>query len=232
MPTSTKTTPTDARRDAQAPGATADNDMAIATTPEMANAQGERPSTLDECRRCDLWRNATQGVPGVGPKNARIMLIGEQPGDQEDLAGTPFIGPAGQLLDDALRQARLSRSDVYVTNAVKHFKWEPKGKRRLHKTPGQREINACAYWLDVELAAVQPRVIVALGATALKAVLRTAKASLTESLGKPFQYDGRWVVAIYHPAYVLRVPGEDAKARALAGMVEGLEKAHNLSVSD
>jgi uracil-DNA glycosylase family protein len=232
MPTFIRNTSPGTRHNGQAPDDTAGNGIANPSATETPHTHGARPSTVDECRRCDLWRNATQGVPGVGPKNARIMLIGEQPGDQEDLAGAPFIGPAGQLLDDALRQARLSRGDIYLTNAVKHFKWEPKGKRRLHKTPGQREINACAYWLDGELAEVKPRVIVVLGASALKAVLHTAKASLTDSLGKPFRYDGRWIVAIYHPSYVLRVPGEHAKARALAVMVEGLEKASNLSVSD
>lgn len=190
-----------------------------------AQPKREQPSTLDQCRRCELWRNATQGVPGAGPSSARIMLLGEQPGDQEDLAGQPFVGPAGKLLDGALREAGLSRDTVYVTNAVKHFKWEPQGKRRLHKTPNQREINACAYWLDEELARVNPQVIVALGGTALKAVLRDPKATLTDKLGEPFEHEGRRIVVVYHPSYILRVPGDDAKARAMAVLVDGLRQA-------
>lgn len=198
----------------------------IPIAPENAQPKREQPSTLDQCRRCDLWRNATQGVPGAGPRSARIMLLGEQPGDQEDLAGLPFVGPAGKLLDGALREAGLSRETVYVTNAVKHFKWEPQGKRRLHKTPNQREINACAYWLDEELALINPQVIVALGGTALKAVLRNPKATLTDKLGEPFQHEGRWIVVVYHPSYILRVPGDEAKAQAMAVLVDGLRRAH------
>lgn len=220
---------TGARQTGQAQEVGARSGTTIAVTPERAVPEREEPSTLDQCRRCELWRNATQGVPGTGPENSRIMLVGEQPGDQEDLAGMPFIGPAGQLLDRALQQAALERRDVYVTNAVKHFKWEPQGKRRLHKTPGQREINACRYWLEQEIATVRPQIIVALGSTALKSVLQDAKASLTERLGAPFQKDGVWIVAVYHPSYVLRVPGEDAKARAFAAMVDGLKAARQLA---
>nr|WP_307171765.1 UdgX family uracil-DNA binding protein [Massilia sp. 9096] len=195
------------------------------------DAQPERhqhPSKLDECRRCELYQFATQAVPGEGPKHAQIMLVGEQPGDQEDLAGHPFVGPAGQLLDQVCEAAGLDRSTVYVTNAVKHFKWEPRGKRRLHKTPGQREIEACHYWYEKELASVKPTVIVALGATALKSVLGTATVTLRDSLGKPMRHDGRWVVTTYHPSYVLRVPGEDAKHEAFSIMVQGLKLAREL----
>jgi probable DNA metabolism protein len=188
----------------------------------------EAPSTLDACRRCDLWKNATQAVGGAGPKKARIMLVGEQPGDQEDLAGLPFVGPAGQLLDRALAQAELDRRKVYLTNAVKHFKWEPRGKRRMHKTPAQREIDACSYWLEGELRGVGPDVIVALGSTALKAVTGNPHATLKDAIGQPFLHKGRWIVSIYHPSYVLRVPGEDSKARAFAVMVAGLRQAHDL----
>ena len=125
---------------------------------------------IDTCRRCPLWERATQGVPGEGPRRARVMLVGEQPGDEEDLQGKPFVGPAGRLLRRAMAGASLSAEDTYVTNAVKHFSWEPRGKRRIHKTPAQREIAACHDWLDAELAAVKPVVIVTLGATALFAV--------------------------------------------------------------
>jgi probable DNA metabolism protein len=194
--------------------------------------QREAPSTLDECRRCDLWQHATQAVGGEGPKRARIMLVGEQPGDQEDLAGKPFVGPAGQLLDRIFDEAGIDRRKVYLTNAVKHFKWEPRGKRRLHKTPAQREIEACSYWLDQELAREQPEVIVALGSTALKAVLGTGQVTLKDTLGKPIRHGGRWVVTVYHPSYVLRVPDPDAKAQAMAVMVDGLKLAKRLLAGD
>src|SRR6202012_296446 len=130
----------------------------------------QQPATLDECRRCALWRDATQAVGGEGQRHASIMLIGEQPGDAEDVQGKPFVGPAGALLDKALQDAGVARNEVYVTNAVKHFKWTPRGKRRMHKTPAQREIDACEYWLERELSSVKPQVIVTLGATALKAM--------------------------------------------------------------
>ena len=119
-------------------------------------------SAISECRRCDLWKDATQAVTGEGPSAAQVMLVGEQPGDQEDLRGHPFVGPAGKVLDGALQAAGLDRSSVFVTNAVKHFKWEPRGKRRLHKKPNVGEITACGIWLEQEIAAVKPAVIVAL----------------------------------------------------------------------
>jgi probable DNA metabolism protein len=203
--------------------------VTIPVTAERALPQREAASSLDQCRRCDLWRHATQAVAGVGPKTARIMLVGEQPGDQEDLAGTPFIGPAGQVLDDAFALAGLARESIYLTNAVKHFKWEPRGKRRLHKTPAQMEINACAYWLEEELAQVQPQVIVALGGTALKAILGNPKATLTDKLGKPFQHEGRWIVVVYHPSYILRVPDEGTREQARQGLIAGLAEAQRLA---
>ncbi|HEY0490798.1 MAG TPA: UdgX family uracil-DNA binding protein [Telluria sp.] len=198
---------------------------AIPISADKALPQRDAPSTLDQCRRCDLWKNATQAVGGSGPKRARIMLVGEQPGDQEDLAGEAFVGPAGKLLDRALADAELDRRKVYLTNAVKHFKWEPRGKRRLHKTPAQREVEACSYWLERELLAVGPDVIVAMGSTALKAVTGDAHATLKDAMAVPFMHEGRWIVAIYHPSYVLRVPGDDAKAQAFAAMVAGFRQA-------
>jgi len=200
----------------------------IAIAPADAQPERQQPSKLDECRRCELWQFATQAVGGEGPKKARIMFVGEQPGDQEDLAGQPFVGPAGKLLDRVCEAAGVDRESIYVTNAVKHFKWEPRGKRRLHKTPAQKEIEACHYWLDKELAHVKPTVIVALGATALKSVMRTAAVTLKDSLGKPVFHEGHWVVTTYHPSYVLRVPGEDAKRAAFQTMVDGLKLAHDL----
>lgn len=158
------------------------------------------------------------------------MLVGEQPGDQEDRAGAPFVGPAGQVLDRALAAAGLGRRAVYVTNAVKHFKWELRGKRRMHKTPAQREIEACHYWLEQELARVAPVVVVALGATALKALTGGSHATLDAARGAPFQHDGRWIVATYHPSYVLRVPGEAMKAQAFNAMVAGLGQARELAM--
>jgi DNA polymerase len=201
----------------------------IPVTPEAAQPQRQQPTRLDECRRCELWEHATQAVPGEGKKHAKIMLVGEQPGDQEDLAGHPFVGPAGQLLDRALAQADVPREAIYVTNAVKHFKWEPRGKRRLHKTPAQREVDACHYWLEKEVAAVKPAVIVALGSTALKSVLENPHATLKDVLGQPVQHGGRWVVATYHPSYALRVPDQVSRDAAFRAIVDALETARKLS---
>jgi DNA polymerase len=200
----------------------------IPIAPEDAQPERQQPSKLDECRRCELWQFATQAVGGEGPKQAKIMFVGEQPGDQEDLAGQPFVGPAGKLLDRVCEAAGVDREAIYVTNAVKHFKWEPRGKRRIHKTPAQKEIEACHYWLEKELAHVKPTVIVALGATALKSVMRTANVTLKNSLGKPVFHEGHWIVTTYHPSYVLRVPGEDARHEAFQVMVESLRLAQDL----
>ena len=200
----------------------------IAITAEQAQPERQAPSTLDQCRRCPLWEHATQAVAGEGPATAQIMLVGEQPGDQEDLVGQPFVGPAGQLLGRVMTQAELDRRKVYLTNAVKHFKWEPRGKRRLHKTPAQREVDACSYWLESEIASVQPNVIVAMGSTALKSVTGNPHATLKDVIGKPFVQDGRWIVVIYHPSYALRVPDQEGRQHAFATMVAGLRDAQRL----
>jgi DNA polymerase len=189
----------------------------------------QQPARLDACRRCALWRDATQAVPGAGPRHAPVMMVGEQPGDSEDRAGQPFVGPAGQLLDDALAEAGVNRADVYVTNAVKHFKWEPRGKRRMHKTPAQREIDACHYWLDKELTTVAPVVVVALGATALKALLETRTASLQTLIGKVLEHGGRYVVPVWHPSYALRAPDPATRERVYADIVKALREAGRLA---
>ncbi|CAD6526742.1 hypothetical protein LMG24235_01983 [Paraburkholderia sabiae] len=189
----------------------------------------QQPRRLEDCRRCALWSRATQAVGGVGPKHAPIMMVGEQPGDKEDLQGMPFVGPAGQLLDDALKDAGVDRRDVYVTNAVKHFKWEPRGKRRMHKTPAQREIDACHYWLERELASVGPRVLVALGATALKAILEDRDARLQAVVGKVLEHGGLHVVPTYHPSFALRAPDEATRDRAYAAIVAALREAGKLA---
>ncbi|MCO5400419.1 UdgX family uracil-DNA binding protein [Ralstonia soli] len=189
----------------------------------------QQPDSLEACRRCDLWRHATQAVPGEGRRRARIMLVGEQPGDGEDLAGKPFVGPAGKLLDRALAEAGIPRDDVFITNAVKHFKWELRGKRRLHKTPGQREVEACMYWLERELQQEAPAVVVALGATALKALLDDAHARLQEHFNKVTRREGRAVLATWHPSYALRAPDAAARERAYLDIVSALEHARQLA---
>ncbi|WP_256077973.1 UdgX family uracil-DNA binding protein [Massilia sp. YIM B04103] len=201
----------------------------IPVSAEQAQPEREQPRTLDECRRCELWQNATQAVAGQGPRHAKIMLVGEQPGDQEDLAGKPFVGPAGELLERAMEQAGMDRGQVYITNAVKHFKWELRGKRRLHKTPAQREVLACHYWLEEELSQIGPGVVVALGSTALKSVLQDGRVNLKDYIDEPVQHEGRWIVATYHPAYVLRVPDAQARQDALAAIVAALRTAWRLA---
>ena len=199
-------------------------------TPESDPQQ--QPRTLDACRRCTLWHDATQGVPGAGPARAPIMLVGEQPGDSEDRAGEPFVGPAGHLLDDAMREAGIERHDVFVTNAVKHFKWTPRGKRRMHKTPAQREVDACRYWLERELRDVSPHVVVALGSTALKALLDDSHARLQDYFGKTTQLadqGGRILLATWHPSYALRSPDPQARHAALADIVAALTEARRIA---
>jgi DNA polymerase len=184
---------------------------------------------VDRCRRCDLWRHATQGVPGEGPAHARMLLVGEQPGDKEDLAGRPFVGPAGQVLDKALAEAGVPRAETFVTNAVKHFKHEPRGKRRIHKTPDAGEVAACRWWLDAERRLVRPAVVVAMGATATLAVFgRTRAIGRFRQQALQLQDQAQGVVT-YHPSYLLRVPDAAAKAQAYAMFVEDLAFAWGLA---
>jgi DNA polymerase len=177
------------------------------------------------CTRCDLYKNATQTVFGEGPADAALMLIGEQPGDQEDLVGRPFVGPAGKVLDKALEAAGIERAGTYITNAVKHFKNEPRGKRRLHKKPDTSEIDACRWWLDNELELVQPAVAVALGATAARALMRKAL-SINANRGRLIALPGgvQGLITV-HPSYLLRLQEERDKRREFDLLVEDLRLA-------
>lgn len=183
---------------------------------------------LQRCRRCTLWARATQAVGGEGDELARLMLVGEQPGQEEDLAGRPFVGPTGRLLDHALVEAGIERDRVYVTNAVKHFKWEPRGTRRMHKTPAQREIEACEYWLQDELARIRPRVVVAMGATAGRSLLG-GPVTISMLRGRAIERDAHAVVVTYHPSAVLRVPEKSRQQELFAALVEDLRLAAELA---
>jgi uracil-DNA glycosylase family protein len=173
------------------------------------------------CTRCELYEPATQTVFGEGPASAWLLLVGEQPGDQEDRAGRPFVGPAGRVLDDALEHAGIARDEVYVTNAVKHFRFERNGAKRLHRTPTLTHVRACAPWLAGELSAVAPSAVGLLGATAAKALLGP-KFRLTQERGRVLDHDGRPTVATTHPSAILRTPPE-SRAEALAALVRDLE---------
>jgi DNA polymerase len=176
------------------------------------------------CRGCGLWRNATQTVFGEGRSSAEVMLVGEQPGDREDLAGRPFVGPAGKLLDRALEEAGIDRRKVYVTNAVKHFKWTRRGKVRLHKKPSAEELHACRPWLDAELEQVRPRVLVCLGATAAQALLGR-DFRVTRQRGELLESDlAPHVLATVHPSSVLRAPDDASRAAAYQELVDDLSK--------
>jgi len=177
------------------------------------------------CTRCHLYKNATQTVFGAGPSDARVMMVGEQPGDQEDLQGAPFVGPAGKLLDRALEEAGIDRSTVYVTNAVKHFKFEPRGKRRIHKKPDRPEIEACKWWLEREIAVTRPGLIVALGATAGQAIYGRAVKVMSERGKISEDPRGFRLMLTVHPSMILRVPDETDKKKAFAEFVRDLKKA-------
>ena len=180
------------------------------------------------CTACPLWEPATQTVFGRGAAHARMMLVGEQPGDQEDLAGEPFVGPAGEVLNRALAEAGIDRGETYVTNAVKHFKFEPRGKRRIHQKPNAGEIGACRWWLEQERAAIRPRVIVAMGATAARSVLDRPVRLLAER-GQPIAGDGETVLLTVHPSYLLRIPDPERKREEYAAFVRDLRRASELA---
>lgn len=198
-----------------------------APVPETGSLTTLREAAL-RCTACPLYKNATQTVFGEGPKRASIMLLGEQPGDQEDLSGKPFIGPAGQILDRALEEAGVDRNSVYVTNTVKHFKWEPRGKRRIHQKPSSRDIAACRPWLEAELRVVRPNVLVCLGSTAAQALFGSSF-RVTRERGKLLESElARRVVATVHPSSLLRQPDEESRAREYARFVQDLRVAARL----
>ena len=177
-----------------------------------------------DCRACDLWERGTQTVFGTGRRRAKVMLIGEQPGNEEDLTGKPFVGPAGRLLDDALEEAGIDRSQTYVTNVVKHFKWEPRGKRRIHKKPNAREIAACRPWLEAEIALIKPTVIMALGATAAQALLG-AQFRVTKQRGQFIESTlAPYVMATVHPSSILRAPDDDTRRLEYRRFIDDLKK--------
>jgi DNA polymerase len=177
-----------------------------------------------DCQACDLWRRGTQTVFGEGAARAELLLVGEQPGDQEDLSGHPFVGPAGRVLDRALADAGIDRGAVYVTNVVKHFKWEPRGKRRIHKKPNAAEISACRPWLETEVALVKPRAVVCLGATAAQALLGKAF-KVTQHRGEFIDSPlAPLVLATVHPSSLLRAPDEETRRAETARFVDDLRR--------
>jgi DNA polymerase len=202
--------------------------MAKKPTDSAADLIPDRP-TIDQvraaardCQACDLWRLGTQTVFGEGAKKAQLMLVGEQPGNDEDLRGRPFVGPAGKLLDRALADAGIDRAAVYVTNVVKHFKWEPRGKRRIHKKPNAGEIGACRPWLDTEIALVKPRAIVCLGATAAQTLLgRQFKVTAHRGDFVPSPL-APLVLATVHPSSILRAPDDEARRREMKQFTDDL----------
>jgi DNA polymerase len=178
-----------------------------------------------DCRACPLWKDATQTVFGEGPSHARLMLVGEQPGDKEDLAGKPFVGPAGQMLDRALDEAGIDRKKVYVTNAVKHFKFVPRGKIRLHQKPNTTEIKACRPWYERERAVVKPALVVAMGATAAQSVFGKIT-PINKNRGHLIDlHDGAQALVTVHPSYLLRLPDQDDRAREYQRFVDDLKIA-------
>ncbi len=193
-----------------------------ATAPQLDDLEALRDAARG-CTGCELWEPATQTVFGTGPTSAWLMFVGEQPGDREDLAGAPFVGPAGRLLDQALERAGIARDDTYVTNAVKHFRYEQRGSRRIHKTPGVGHVRACRPWLDAELRVVRPAVVATLGATAGKALLGP-KFRITESRGTVLDWEGFALVPTIHPSAILRMEPEEKDA-ALDAFVADLQVA-------
>jgi DNA polymerase len=190
--------------------------------PVFSTLKSARDASKD-CRACDLWRHGTQTVFGEGAAHARILFVGEQPGDKEDLEGRPFVGPAGALLDKALIEAGIDRKQTYVTNAVKHFKWEPRGKRRIHKKPNSSEVAACRQWLDTEIALVDPEVVVCLGATAAQALLGR-DFRVTQKRGELLPFAAApHALATVHPSSILRAPDDATRQQEFARFVRDLQ---------
>ena len=191
--------------------------------PEQLTLAALKEAAVD-CRACDLWKRGTQTVFGEGRQRSKVMFVGEQPGNEEDLNGKPFVGPAGRLLDEALEEAGIDRSQTYVTNVVKHFKWEPRGKRRIHKKPNAQEIAACRPWLQAEIALIKPKVIVALGATAAQALLG-AQFRVTKQRGQFIESTlAPYVMATVHPSSILRAPDDETRRLEHRKFVDDLKK--------
>jgi DNA polymerase len=203
------------------------NTSAEALVPKKPNLDRLREAAAD-CKACDLWKIGTQTVFGEGSSRSRVVLVGEQPGNDEDLSGRPFVGPAGKLLDSALATAGIDRSQVYVTNVVKHFKWEPRGKRRIHKKPNAQEITACRPWLEAEIKLLKPRVVVCLGATAAQTLLgkdfRVTK-QRGELISSPL---AQFVIATIHPSAILRAPDDETRREELKRFVDDLKRVAQL----
>jgi len=199
------------------------SDSAAEFFPSRKSLKAFRKAAAD-CKGCDLWKRSTQTVFGEGTRRAEVFFVGEQPGNEEDLTGQPFVGPAGRLLNDALAEAEIDRAQTYVTNVVKHFKWEPRGKRRIHKKPSSSEITACRPWLDAEIALVKPKVIVCLGATAAQALLGPGflvskqRGQFIESTLAPY------IMATVHPSSILRAPDEETRHAEKRRFTDDLKK--------
>src|SRR4030081_1854736 len=207
----------------------AEENMRPATPPDSSSLSTVREAA-EHCTACHLYKRATQTVFGEGPKKASIMLVGEQPGDYEDVAGKPFVGPAGKIMDRALEEAGIDRKEVYVTNAVKHFKWEPRGKRRIHQKPNSREIAACRPWLEAELRLVKPKVLVVLGAAAAQTIFGPSF-RVTRERGKVLSSKfAPKVVATVHPSSLLRQPDEESREREYKKFVADLRVALKAAV--
>ena len=196
------------------------------------NSLAQARNAIQTCQMCPLHCNASQAVFGEGPDNADVMIVGEQPGDEEDIAGRPFIGPAGRILDEALTAENIDRNSIYVTNAVKHFKFKLRGKRRIHERPNASEIDHCRWWLKTEINFVKPKVIVALGASAARAITgKTIK--ISDCRGDIIDLsDGRKLIVSYHPAYILRAPSPEQQDMAFKALKQDLARAQRLSASE
>ncbi|MDX6710993.1 MAG: uracil-DNA glycosylase [Blastocatellia bacterium] len=206
-------------------------DTARDLIPEKPTLSSLRKAAAD-CKACDLWKRGTQTVFGEGSAHARILLIGEQPGNEEDLKGRPFVGPAGRLLDKAFAEVGIDRTEAYVTNVVKHFKWEPRGKLRIHKKPNSQEIEACRPWLEAEISVVQPQAIMLLGATAAQALLGR-QFRVTKQRGVPIESPlARYVMATVHPSSILRAPDGETREAEYREFVNDLKKLVRLLERD
>jgi DNA polymerase len=219
------------KRSAAKKAASKDEDWQPAPVPATTSLKTLATAAKD-CTACPLYKHATQTVFGEGPKDARMMLIGEQPGDQEDVAGKPFVGPAGKIMDRALEEAGIHRQQIYVTNAVKHFKWEPRGKRRIHQKPNSREIAACRPWLEAELRLVKPKLVIVMGATAAQTIFGPAF-RVTRERGKILSSKfAPKIVATVHPSSLLRQPDEESREREYEHFVADLRVARKAATEN